>query len=410
MSAGKPAPTEFEWVFGEEAWRHRPGATTTDPPPARAGWNLAIRRLGVVLLVITVVAMFVWQQVVAGSRRLQRDIEAAIALEDAAWATHDAEAVAVLLDPEAPPEWRQRLLRQARRGEASSPVIAVEAIRLRHNLAIVPVLVQSSPDHLRREHRFYRLTAVGWRRTYPPASFWGSRQELNTTHFRFLYHEADADAVLALAAEVEALYAGMVRDFGLEAIAGERTFVVEVVPEDEPTQYLVGRDWLRTGSPWLESLPVEFSLRDILARKVGDWVAAQLIYRRGNLNVMAAPALRLILYCLSQEAARAWAPVDPAWDEARRQYLRQAIAAERWSPPEQLTPFPLAASAWQERSYQCSTVGEFIIEAYGPTRFGDLIAATRGRYYWQDVVEAGLGVPYREFLAGWQAFLRRRYG
>ncbi len=410
MSAGKPVPTEFEWVFGEEAWHHHPGATTTGPPPARAGWNPAVRGLGVALLVVTVVAMFVWQQVVAGSRRLQRDIEAAIALEDAAWATHDAEAVAVLLDPEAPPEWRQRLLRQARRGEAPSPVVAVEAIRLRHNLAIVPVLVQSSPDHLRREHRFYRLTAVGWRRSYPPTTFWGSRQELHTTHFHFLYHEADADAVLALAAEVEALYAGMVRDFGLEAIAGERTFVVEVVPEDEPTQYLVGRDWLRTGSPWLESLPVEFSLRDILARKVGDWVAAQLIYRRGNLNVMAAPALRLILYCLSQEAARAWAPVDPAWDEARRQYLHQAIAAERWSPPEQVTPFPLTATAWPERGYQCSTVGEFIIETYGATRFGDLIAATRGRYYWQDVVEAGLGVPYREFLAGWQAFLRRRYG
>jgi hypothetical protein len=409
MSAGKAA-TEFEWVFGEEAWRLRPGATTTGPPPARARWSRAARGLGVALLVITIVGMVVWQQVVAASRRLQRDIEAAIALEDAAWATHDAGAVAVLLDPEAPREWRQRLLRQARRGEIPPPVVTVEAIQLRHDLAIVPVLVRDSTGHLRREHRFYRLTAVGWRRTYPPASFWGSRQELHTTHFRFLYHEADAEAVLALAAAVEALYAGMVRDFGLEAVAVERTFVVEIMPEDEPTQYLVGRDWLRTGSPWLQPIPAEFTPRDILARQVGDWVAAQLIYRRGQLNVMAAPALRLILYCLSQEAARAWAPVDPAWDEARRQYLRQAIAAERWSPPEQLSPFPLTAATWPERSYQCSTVGEFIIETYGPTRFGDLIAATRGRYYWQDVVEAGLGVPYREFLAGWQAFLRRRYG
>ncbi len=410
MSAGKSAFTEFEWVFGEEAWRYHPGTTTTDPSPGRARWHPAVRGLGVALLAITVVGVLVWQQVVAASRRLQQDIEAAIALEDAAWATHNAEAVRVLLDPEAPREWRQRLLRQAGRGEAPSPVMDVARIRLQHDLAIVPVLVQSPTGHVRREHRFYRLTAMGWRRTYPPATFWGSSQELNTTHFRFLYHEADADAVLALAAEVEALYAGMIRDFGLEAIVADRTFVVEVVPEDEPTQYLVGRDWLRTGSPWLESYPVEFSARDVLARKVGDWVAAQLIYRRGNLNVMAAPALRLILYCLSQEVARAWAPVDPAWDEARRQYLRQAIAAARWSPPERAIPFPLTAGAWQERSYQCSTVGEFIIETYGATRFGDLIAATRGRYYWQDVVEAGLGLPYPEFMAGWQAFLRRRYG
>lgn len=410
MSAGKPTPTEFEWVFGEEAWRYPHRVTAAEPPSARDRWRRGVRFGGPLLVVVLVAGILLWQQVVAGARRLQQDIEATVALEDAAWATHDPDAVRVLLDLEAPREWRLRLQREAARGTVPPSVVEVLPVRLRDNLAVAPVLVRDPTGHLLREHRFYRLTGMGWRRTYPSATFWGSRQELNTTHFRFLYHEADADAVLALAAEIETLYTAMVRDFGLEAVAADRVFVVEVVPEDEPTQYLVGRDWLRMGSPWLARMPAEFTPRDILARRVGDWVAAQLIYRRGNLNVMAAPALRMILYCLSQEAARAWAPVDPIWDEARRQYLRQAVAAERWLPPDRTTVFPLAATGWQERSYQCSTVGEFIVETYGSARFGDLIAAAPNRYYWQDVVEAGLGVPYQEFVAGWQDFVRRRYG
>jgi len=410
MSLGKPTPTEFEWVFGEEAWHHPHRVTAAEPPSARVRWVRMVRFVGPGLLVMVVVGVLLWQQVVAGARQLQRDIEAIVALEDAAWATRDADAVRVLLDPEAPREWRLRLQREARRGAAPPPVVEVLPVRLRDHLAVVPVLVRDPTGHLLREHRFYRLTGMGWRRTYPSATFWGSRQELNTTHFRFLYHEADADAVLALAAEVETLYTSMVRDFGLETVAEDRTFVIEVVAEDEPTQYLVGRDWLRMGSPWLARAPAEFTMRDILARRVGDWVAAQLIYRRRNLNVMAAPALRMMLYCLSQQAARAWAPVDPMWDEARQQYLRRAVAEARWLPPDRMSAFPLVAAGWQERTYQCSTVGEFIVETYGAARFGDLIAATRHRYYWQDVVEAGLGVPYREFVAGWQAFLRRRYG
>ncbi|MDW8267531.1 MAG: hypothetical protein RMN24_00055, partial [Anaerolineae bacterium] len=367
MSAGKPTSTEFEWVFGEEAWRHPPQDTTAGRPSARVRWRPMVRFIGPLLLVVVIAGIVIWQQVVVGAKRLQQDIEATVALEEAAWATRDADAVRVLLDPEAPREWRLRLQREARRGVVPPPVVEVLPVRLRDNLAVAPVLVRDPTGHLLREHRFYRLTGMGWRRTYPPATFWGSRQELNTTHFRFVYHEADADAVLALAAEIETLYTGMVRDFGLEAAAAGRTFVVEIVPEDEPTQYLVGRDWLRMGSPWLVRASADFTPRDILARRVGDWVAAQLIYRRGNLNVMAAPALRLILYCLSQHAARSWAPVDPIWDETRRQYLRRAVAAELWLPPSRATVFPLAAGGWQERSYQCSTVGEFIVEAYGST-------------------------------------------
>ena len=106
-----------------------------------------------------------------------------------------------------------------------------------------------------------------------------------------------------------------------------------------------------------------------------------------------------MLDCLRQTAAARWAPPDPAWEQARRAYLQQAGGGKPLAAGGQGRFLPLRLGDWLERSYQCSSMGEFISARYGPDRFGDLVAVASHQYTWRGVVEAGLDVPYDQFVS-----------
>lgn len=318
-----------------------------------------------------------------------------------------------------PAAGRRGLARELAAGKVEDAPAAVQFLQtpaaLGDDLAVLRVQVPGGGEGFAwEETRFYRRGEDGWRRVEPQTRFWGARRQQRSAHFRILYRELDAGAAEALAAQVESRYAATLRRFGGELPAGGpaagRPFTVEIVPEPDPAMSLAQQPWLRLPSPHLLRLPAGRNPEDVLAWRVGSWVASQVIYEQARLALGVQPELRFMTDCLRQTAAGWWAPPDPTWEQARRRYLAQAVAAEAWLPPAQAGFFLFETRDGRQRGYQCSTVGEFIAERYGAGGFAALVGVAGRHYTWRDVVEQGLGVPYERFLRGWQDFVRARYG
>lgn len=399
--------TSLQWEVGEDAWRD--GGRSKPPQPG--WWARHWRRLLVVVILLSgLSAGGVWGWYRWNSARIQRDLATAVQEESLVMASGDRSALAGVLDSSAPQEWYAA---QERRVSASPPPlpIAVEKARLFGDVAMVPVLLPGVEEGApaRRETRFYRLVSAQWLRTEPPAALWGPQRELTTAHFRFLYGDLDAEVVEGFAGQVETLYSDTVEKFNLTETPDDTQFVVEVLPESMPALTLVGRSWLQVGSPYLRPVADSLTNRDVLARQVGGWVVSRLLYRRANLTNTTARLFGFMLYCVGETAVDSWAPRDPAWELARKRYLEGVMAAAT-GPSVDSRYLLIDSSDWQERYYQCSTLGEFMADHFGAKGFGALALAARSHHSWSEVIETAFTLPYERFEQDWWAFVRERYG
>ncbi len=341
---------------------------------------------------------------------MQRDLVAAVQNEALVMASGDRTALEAVLDPTASSEWTTA---QVRRVAASPPPVPthIAQAHLFGDVAMVPVLLPGAEAGApaQRENRFYRLVGGKWLRTEPPAALWGPQRELTTAHFRFLYGDLDAEAVEVLASQVEALYADTVQEFDAPDSGEGTQFVVEVLPESMPALTLVGKTWLQVGSPLLRPVTDSLTNRDVLAREVGGWIVAHVLYHRANLTPATARLFGAMLYCVSETAVDRWAPRDPAWEMARQRFLRDALTGKT-SPSVDSRYLLVDASNGPGRYYECSTLGDFLAERFGPEGLKALAGAARLHHSWPQVIETAFQLPYERFKQEWWAFVRERYG
>jgi hypothetical protein len=97
---------------------------------------------------------------------------------------------------------------------------------------IVTTDQQGAPTY--RQIRFYRHTATGWVQTAPDAALWGPERSLETPYFVYHFRQNDAQAVIAVAPQMDALYRILRRNFALPLTPSVEKLVIEVSVTQPP--------------------------------------------------------------------------------------------------------------------------------------------------------------------------------
>jgi hypothetical protein len=286
----------------------------------------------------------------------------------------------------------------------------VRATDFRGGMATVEVVIEDpvTDAYAQRQTWFYQRGGDSWERIAAEAAPWGEWQEKQTEHFRFIYLELDREAVELLAAEAETLLADLLAGLGIDGAGMGRTFTVEVVPESFPAQS-GERDWIRLSSPRLQMLHPSQTDRDALAWELGRRLAGQLLREVGYAPGVTSPNTRFMLSCLAPPAiAQRWAPMSPRTAYDRQQYLQALVSWSGWPAADMSDMGRWPSTGWRKPQLECSTFGDFIVERFGYDKLGELVETSRQTYGWEQVVERGLGMGYREFLSAWRAFVEER--
>ncbi|HMN28184.1 MAG TPA: hypothetical protein PKE45_08520 [Caldilineaceae bacterium] len=137
----------------------------------------------------------------------------------------------------------------------------------------------------RQEIRFYRRTDAGWLRTEPDAALWGAERGLETPYFIYYFRQNDAQAIVAVAPQIDALYTTLRRNFGLPVSpAGlpgsfaDDKLVIEVSVSQSPgtirfqphhyAERFVWPDRWVVASPAVYLAPVELTDADLLMQSL----------------------------------------------------------------------------------------------------------------------------------------------
>jgi hypothetical protein len=215
----------FEWQELDEGQELPPNMTSDQAPRAsRAAEEQRLLLGGATLFLVA--ALLVTPRVMG---QAQRELAQA----------HDELARAV--EVETRPEREATVSASARQESAATHqsherVISLETQVFQHNVAAVLVRAQVDPNGdghptIYRQMRFYRQTGQGWQPTEPAPFLWGQPQHLATRHFEFTYRSGDAQAVQAVAADLDARYENIRNHMGLPSIP-ERKIAIDVVMEN----------------------------------------------------------------------------------------------------------------------------------------------------------------------------------
>lgn len=137
---------------------------------------------------------------------------------------------------------------------------------------LVDLILSTTPGRQRyRQTRFYKRTVAGWRRSVPTVELWGAEQSLETPSFVYHFRQHDAQAVMTVLPQVDALYATMYANFGLPIMptAEKLNIAVSVTtpPGTSPTQSgSVG--YFSVASPAVYLAPLEISDDQLLAQSL----------------------------------------------------------------------------------------------------------------------------------------------
>jgi len=171
----------------------------------------------------------------------------------------------------------------------------VQTIDVQGDKAVVEVVLlgaHGTPAY--RQTRFYRRTAHGWQQTTVDADLWGPVRSLETPSFVFHFRQNDATAVVAVAAQLETLYATLRQNFGLPFTPTADKVDIEVsvtqTPGGEESSWFQKPARFVVASPARYSAPVEMTDAELLAQS------------------LALPLLALVL---SQASERY--QISPAW-------------------------------------------------------------------------------------------------
>jgi len=112
------------------------------------------------------------------------------------------------------------------------------------------------------------------RQAAPDAALWGPERSLETPSVLFTFRQHDAASIIAVALQVEEIYATIRRNFGLPSKSGAEKLVIDVSVTQAPGQIysrillLEGLDTLRVPSPALYQAPVAFTDTELLAQSI----------------------------------------------------------------------------------------------------------------------------------------------
>ncbi|RIK39665.1 MAG: hypothetical protein DCC55_17555 [Chloroflexi bacterium] len=324
-----------------------------------------------------------------------------------------------------------------------------------------------------RQTRFYQRAATGWLTTAPDANLWGPMRSLETPSFVFHFRQRDAAVVVAVAAQVEALYRTMRRNLGLESAPGARKLVIHVSVTQPPRHtslWFGAPKEIIAASPALYRAPVELADTELLAQSLAlplfehvltqaqqghatpvTWQPLESALRLWQLWDLDLPladwreeVVKWIYIDLPTKAPRQavvlprryrelcaahmlWllSPVQihlplfcagqdqTQWDFYWRASPDPLVHLDQLAVPVALDSteygYPLGRSQ-PGQTIALATLIDYGVATYGRERLPALVAGLRQHNTWETLVPAVYGVSAAEFEAGWHDYLATQYG
>lgn len=485
MRKGSP---RFEWQIAESEaeWEQlRVPPLSDGKPGANHSWRPHRYRCGVagLLLLLAVIGDRWWRTTEAGVHQAGADTR--VALQPALGAADQGD------EPAAPSftihaiatDWPHHFAQEDSELRAAIQTniptthlaVTVHSIALLGEQAVANLVTadqHGTPTH--RQTRFYRRTLEGWQQTAPHAALWGPERSLVTPSFVLRFRQNDAQAVMAVKPQLEALETTLRHNFGLPLTSRAVKLVIDVrvthPPGNarfEPHDYesFVWEDRLVVASPARYWAPVELTDSELLAQSLAlPLVQIELAQasERHTIGQSWQPLLNglywwqlwdldLPLATWRAEVVK-WVFVDvPATKPGTplplpAHYTALCAAHQLWtSSPAQLNiPLLCARPEWEEqflwrlrrpllRLSQSSppllsavdnnastnhagevialaTIVEYIVATYGRERLPMLLKGLGQHDTWETLLPAVFGVSPTDFEAGWQAYLKEHYG
>lgn len=325
-------PVHWQIMLDENEWDAETGLdellqAQPLPPPAHAAarpvnWRLLTTLAGLCLATVLGVALFLYQQALAGVALIEAELGAVVELERHAVEVDDQALLASLSDRQGW-EARSRQSFALPTGEESPSIaVTIENVELRDGSALVEVLVQDSRLPLAwREARFYRETPTGWLRTAPQPVFWGSRQSLQSQYFLFHFHFADRLAVEEAAPRLDANYARIRALLALPVEEGQTPLVVDVrvldLPQERRAEVYADGTFV-AWSPLLPARPEGLSQADMLVESISGALITQSVQEMRTSLPRGWP--------LSYTASRLWL----TWEVDSHLTLSQSLRWNLW--------------------------------------------------------------------------------
>ena len=231
-----------------------------------------------------------------------------------------------------------------------------------------------------RQTRFYRRLPTGWEQTAPDAALWGPERRLETTFFVFHFRQHDAQAVIAAASQIDALYTTLQRNFGLTIPPGAAKLMIEVSVTQSPGhalfqphnyEHFVMEDHLIIASPAVYRVPVELTDADLLAQSIALPLLDQVIVQAGErypIDSVWQPMLRGVRLwqvwdldlplAVWQKAVVQWLYLDLPASRSRAavlpdRYAELCATHKLWLPSPMQINIPLlcAEQDWEEMNF-----------------------------------------------------------
>ncbi len=386
----------FQWTTDEERWDPA-GPPDLEPPEPNSARYATLSRytalLALILLLVTLVAGGLRWRGHHGLARARADLQTT--LEQEAWAiqTHHPMLFMRLLDPETPTGWRQQLTSRALHPTAGAPKWPIEITDLvleQPDLLLVEVRVPQPARTFQREARAYRRIGPTWMRTTPPTGLlWVQQSELETSHLRLVFHQADTELVKALMPALQQLYAQLLKDLHLSPPTQKRT--LEIVRSVQPASRGLDDPNLFD----LSYLPPEADTPTLTC-----FLGGQLVNRVFSPFDLQAGYRPILLNGLASWELHAWSPAC-TYDV----YAHLAtLLFER--------PFiPLSFLTSEQLDARPASLGHSFIDyytlRYGRARLGNLFTTMLQHDTWPALIEA-LGADYVDVASHWWEYVMGR--
>jgi hypothetical protein len=505
----KPAP-RLEWEFAENEadWERRRTLLVPDMPSATSGrWPSTRSLWGVAALLLLLASVGGWwwhttqgqtNQAAAAATFTAQQALAAVGPDPTAlvanvqrnqrsmesmdwWYPSEQTQKAQVTSSSLPPDWWYQYERASRdlrlAVQAADPEayleVELQTVEVQSGRAVARVVAlraRGAPAY--RQTRFYRHTPSGWMQMAPEAALWGPAHSLTTPSFVYHFRQHDAQAVIAVASQIDALYTTLWRNFGLPIVATQEKLVINVSVTQPPGQGNSRRgasNDLLVPSPAVYWAPVELTDGELLAQSIALPLVAQVVAQASaqdqtklawqplldGLSLWQVWDLDLPLAAWRVEVVQ-WLYRDlPATLAGQSSVLPDRYPAfcvthQLWMPsPLQLhIPLQCARPEWEEQHLgrlhhplrrldllttvarptadeaQASQLGwashpgqvvalatlvEYAVATYGRERLPVLLAGLGQYESWDTLLPAVYDVSAIEFEVGWQAYLTTHY-
>ncbi|MCW5853768.1 MAG: hypothetical protein KIT87_27120 [Anaerolineae bacterium] len=430
------AKVNYEWQVGETDWGDDTEMLGFEPTPARPAPMRRLRHLprrlvwlssAATVLLLAVVGWRLWQGYQDGFTRVRRDIQATSDLEAWAWLNRDASLGDSLVSTNASAAWRTRAtgidsrLREWAGDNMAAPQVELSDLELQGNVALVRASVTltdtATTFNAYSEMRFYERGDDGvWRRTSPDAGFWGVERRLASDHFQVTYRARDHAAVRAFLPRAEAMYAGLLRDLGLDP-ANEKPFKLNIVPTLDGATFRFSNDHeLTLPSPLLIPTSQGYQPEDRLLRSLASPLAYYLVQRtleKPTLNRDTVWATGRLALGISNWLAFDSAPLPTAWQAQLEADFRRELASGHYISLASLTSsydYDRSLGRLYGSRMVAVSLADYIAATYGRDRLGQLLQALPGARNWDEVTATVLNISPLDLEDAWRAYIYQRYG